>query len=341
MRCALGFPGHWRHAIPVLAALWALSTGVEAQGGARLPNVLLTTHEGETVRFYDDLVKDKVVAINFIYTSCKDTCPAETAKLRMVHSELGDRMGRDIFMYSISIDPEHDTPEVLKEYTERYRTGRGWTFLTGREEDVTLLRKRLGLYMDELDQESGDHNITMIVGNDRIGKWIRRSPYDNPKMLANLIGYGLFDGMRQRTGKSYESAPEMQRETRGAYLYRTRCSSCHSIGGGDDPLGPDLAGVTQRREHAWLTRWIAEPDRMLEEGDPIALELSQRYNGIVMPNLRLDEADVAALIDFMETESRYAPRPSVEPPDLHAGHRGHDAHRDHAGHRGSEVSGTP
>ena len=66
----------------LLAALWAFLGSSSALGGARLPNIPLTTHEGETVRFYDDLVKDKVVAINFIYTTCGDSCPAETAKLR-------------------------------------------------------------------------------------------------------------------------------------------------------------------------------------------------------------------------------------------------------------------
>jgi len=324
-----------------LAGLWAVLAGSGTQARYGFPNVELTTHEGETVRFYDDLVKDKVVAINFIYTTCGDSCPAETAKLRKVHAELGDRVGRDIFMYSISINPEHDTPEVLKEYTERYRIGPGWTFLTGEEADITLLRKRLGLYMDELDQELGDHNITMIVGNDRIGKWVRRSPFDNPKMLANLIGYELFDGMRPRRGKSYADAPEVPRESRGAYLYRTRCSSCHSIGGGDDPLGPDLVDVTQRRDPRWLKRWLAEPDRMLEEGDPIALELFQRYNGIVMPNLRLDEEDVAALIDFMDTEGQRALRLAQQSRDPHAGHHDAHAHSDHDPHQAAEVSGSP
>ena len=320
--------------------LWTLFAASAVLAGSGLPNVELTTHEGETVRFYDDLVKDKVVAINFIYTTCGDSCPAETAKLREVHAQLGDRVGRDIFMYSISIDPEHDTPQVLKEYAERYRIGAGWTFLTGDEQDIILLRKRLGLYMDELDQELGDHNITMIVGNDRIGKWIRRSPFDNPKMLANLIGYELFDGMRPRQGKSYANAPEVAPESRGAYLYRTRCSSCHSIGGGDDPLGPDLAGVTQHRDPDWLKRWLAEPDRMLEEGDPIALELLERYDGIVMPNLRLDEEDVAALIDFMEREGRRALRVAQQSRDRHADHHGAHAHSDHH-HHAAEASGHP
>ena len=65
------------------------------------PNVPLITHEGKVVRFYDDLIKNKIVMINFMYASCMDICPGMTANLKQVHKEFGDRMGRDIFMYSI------------------------------------------------------------------------------------------------------------------------------------------------------------------------------------------------------------------------------------------------
>ncbi len=273
-------------------------------GAAYFPNVPLTTHEGEQVRFYDDLVKDKVVAINFIYTSCPDSCPAETAKLRQVYQILGDRVGRDIFMYSISIDPEHDTPEVLKTFASKFRIGPGWTFLTGKEADITLLRRKLGLYMEEIQDGSGDHNLSLIVGNERTGKWITRSPFDDPRSLATLIGHDLFDGVTPRKNiRSYAEVPDAPKFSRGEYLYRTRCSSCHTIGGGDS-LGPDLLGVTEQRERTWLMRWLKEPDKMLAEGDPIASELFVRYNELAMPNLRLDDSDAAALIAYMAAQSR-------------------------------------
>ncbi len=274
-------------------------------GAAYLPNIPLITHEGEKVRFYDDLVADKVVAINFIFTDCPDTCPAETAKLLRVREALGDRVGDDIFMYSISIDPERDTPEVLANYREKFGIGPGWTFLTGNEDEIILLRKRLGLYMEEIQSEDGDHNVTFIVGNDRTGKWIKRSPFDNPISLANLIGYDLFDGqILRKDAKSYREVPKAPEYSRGEYLFRTRCESCHTLGGGgENRLGPDLLGVTERRDHGWLTRWIREPDKMLEEGDPIATELYVRYNKIAMPNLRLSEDDTEALIEHMASET--------------------------------------
>src|SRR5919199_6556164 len=100
------------------------------------PNVPLITQTGQTVHFYDDLLKGKSVAINVIYTRCKDRCPLETAKLAQVQRLLGDRMGRDIFFYSISIDPEFDTPAVLREYAEKFNAGPGWLFLTGKRDDI-------------------------------------------------------------------------------------------------------------------------------------------------------------------------------------------------------------
>src|SRR5713101_8920088 len=74
-------------------------------GADYFPNVQVTTQDGATVRFYDDLLKGKSVAINLIYTSCKDECPLETARLVQVQRLLGDRVGKDVFFYSISIDP--------------------------------------------------------------------------------------------------------------------------------------------------------------------------------------------------------------------------------------------
>lgn len=290
--------------VGIFALVEVAHGGKRGRGASYFPNVPLVTHEGEEVRFYDDLVENRVVAINFVYTRCKDSCPAETAKLRKVHELLGDRMGRDIFMYSISLDPEHDTPEVLAGFVKNFKIGPGWTFLTGKEEDITLLQKKLGLYLDEEDLEGDDdHNISFVVGNDRTGKWIERSPFDDPKVLANILGYRLFDGMViRKEARSYAEAPEAPAHSHGESLYRSRCDSCHTIGGGE-LLGPDLLGVTQQRERSWLVRWLKEPDKMLEEKDPIALELAARYEGLTMPNLRLGDEDAAALVEYLRQES--------------------------------------
>ncbi|KGJ99313.1 SCO family protein [Thalassotalea sp. ND16A] len=316
----------------VVAALFLLSAmsftirPVAAGGANYFPNIPLITHEGKKVNLYDDLIKDKVVVINFIYTSCPNSCPLETARLRAVQELLGDRVGRDIFMYSITIDPEVDTVQVLSHYAEKFNIGPGWVFLTGKEDDIILLRKKLGLYMDEIQSDDNmDHNLTMIVGNETTGKWIKRSPFDNPKGLANLIGYDLFDGVIPRKGaKSYASVPEVSKLSRGQYLYRTRCTACHTLGQGDG-LGPDLLGVVAKRDSKWLTRWLKVPDKMLAEKDPIAMQLFAQYQELAMPNLQLSDIDVAALIDYMATESRRIAMANVEAPakDEQANHKHH------------------
>jgi protein SCO1/2 len=296
---------------PIL--LWFLCNGLmlgsgllmAAPAGSRwgadyFPNISLLTQEGKAVRFYDDLIKDKVVAINFIFTHCPDACPAETAGMRLVQKALGDRVGRNIFFYSITIDPEHDTPAVLKEYSERFRVGPGWTFLTGNKADIVFLRKKLGLYNEEKPGENRrDHNISLIVGNETTGQWVRRSPFDEPKVLARLLGYSLQHGQAaQPQSESYAEAQRLPKLSRGEDLYRSRCDSCHSLGK-EDGLGPGLAGVTEKRDHAWLARWLKTPDQMLAEKDPIATQLFDRYNRLPMPNLRLSDADVEALITYI------------------------------------------
>ena len=97
------------------------------------------------------------------------------------------------------------------------------------------------------------------------------------------------------------------------------CTACHTIGGGD-LVGPDLAGVTTRRDKAWLTRWIKEPDKVLAEGDATATELFEKYNKIPMPNLGLTDSDVASLIAYFESlDSGGASAPTVAVPALPAG----------------------
>src|SRR5438128_5940108 len=96
------------------------------------PNAIFQTHDGRKVRFYDDLIKGKRVVINVFLIECTDgTCPLTTANLVRVQQALGSRVGRDIFMYSITLAPEHDTPPVLRAYAEQFDIKPGWTFLTG------------------------------------------------------------------------------------------------------------------------------------------------------------------------------------------------------------------
>jgi len=162
-----------------------------------LPNVTLRTHENKEVRFYDDLVKDKVVIINMMYASCKDLCPLLTTNLGRVHKLLdqqGKRVGRDLYMYSISIDPDNDTPEVLKAYMAKFGIGAGWTFLTGTPKDIEFLRRSLG-YEDPLpwrDKNKENHAGMLRYGNEPLTRWAMAQGMANPKWIVELVIKSLF-----------------------------------------------------------------------------------------------------------------------------------------------------
>jgi protein SCO1 len=290
-----------------------------SQWGANyFPNVPLTTQDGTTVHFYDDLLKGKIVAIDLIYTHCQDSCPLETARLAQVQKMLGDRVGKDIFFYSISIDPERDTPAELKAYAEKFHAGPGWTFLTGKKADIDLISHKLGLYSDPKETRDG-HTAFLLLGNEPTGQWIRNSALDNPRFLSVMIGDWLNSWKNTKGGKSYAQAPSLVMPDKGQYIFATHCSACHSIGHGDK-IGPDLLGVTTVRDRAWLARFIATPDKVLNEKDPIATVLFDKYKQVNMPNLRLGSEDVATLISFLETQTKAHAVPEESMGDMKMDH---------------------
>lgn len=301
--------------VPAAAPATAASDGGSIWGADYFPDVPLTTQDGKTVRFFTDLIKGKVVAINFIYTSCPSACALETARMREVQKILGDRVGSDVFFYSITIDPEHDTPQVLKQYAGKFKVGPGWLFLTGKADDITQLRKKLGLYGDEDESKNlQDHNLSHILGNQSTGQWMKASPYENPYIMAQQLG-GWLHSWKQasRTKNDYANAPQVREISKGEDLFRGRCSACHTIGETDaaaakQRLGPDLLGVTKKRDRAWLTRWLAEPDKMLAEKDPVATAMLAEYNNLAMPNLGMTEVEIQPLLAYIESESERVER---------------------------------
>ena len=162
------------------------------------PNVPLVTHEGKVVRFYDDLIKNKTVMINFMYASCMDICPGMTANLKQVHKEFGDRIGRDIFMYSITLQPEHDTPAVLKSYAHVFKTGPGWTFLTGKKADIEELRKHLGFSLSDplLDKDKSQHIGVVKFGIEALERWGMSPALGDPKYIAQYLYWMEPNGLR-------------------------------------------------------------------------------------------------------------------------------------------------
>jgi protein SCO1 len=137
------------------------------------PNVELITHLGKKVRFYDDLIKNKIVVINFMYADCEGICPAITANLLRAQKLLGDRVGRDIFMYSLTLSAEKDTPEVLNHYAAMHGVKPGWLFLTGKPDEIDGLRRSLGFSTGnlKLDKEKTNHIGMVKYGNERREWW--------------------------------------------------------------------------------------------------------------------------------------------------------------------------
>lgn len=271
-------------------------------GANYFPNAPLTNQDGETLHFYDDVIKGKVVTINFMFTSCGDSCPLETAKLRKVQTLLGDHLGKDVHMYSITVDPDRDTPDVLKNYMKKFHVGPGWQFLTGKKEDIDLIRKKLGMYSND-EQSLSDHAINFVLGNETTGQWLRRTPYDIPEtIVAVLLGRLQRHSMANLPGYTKNGKVLAQADP-GEDLFKTRCTACHTIGEGDK-IGPDLIGVVNQRDRAWLERWLREPDVMLKEKDPVANALFLKYNKVPMPNLKLDQKNINDLIEYLDKKSQ-------------------------------------
>ena len=162
-----------------------------AGGRRRFPNVSLLTQDNQKLRFYDDLVKDKIVMFNFFYVSCTGICPASTANLVKVQHALGGRVGRDIFMYSISLKPREDRPAQLKEYVEMHGITSGWTLLTGKPDDCESLRRHLGFADADpvRDRNIANHIGLVVYGNERLDSWAACPALTEPTAFVKYLSW--------------------------------------------------------------------------------------------------------------------------------------------------------
>ena len=272
-------------------------SGVHASrwGKGYIPNVPVVMQDGQVLRFYDDLIKDKIFVISFLFTSCRDVCPLATARLAQAQQRLGERMGRDVFFYSISIDPEHDTPDRLKKYAETFGAGPGWMFLTGAPEDIKQIRDRLG----ERSRFLGEHRNDVLLGNGFTGEWQRDSVMGDLERFIVTVQAMNQALPSERTNAVRGLEGYILAGPAGEVLFMKACAGCHSIGGGDR-VGPDLAGISERRRRDWLTRFISDPEKMRKEKDPIALALSAKYPVVRMPGIGVSEDEAADLIAYID-----------------------------------------
>ena len=130
-------------------------------------DTVLINQDGQPMRFYSDLLKDKVVIINTFFTTCTSVCPPMSKSLQAVQDWLGDRLGKDVHIISISVDAAVDTPTRLKDYAQKYSARPGWYFLTGKKENAEAALRKIGQFVESKD----DHSTIIIIGNLQTGLW--------------------------------------------------------------------------------------------------------------------------------------------------------------------------
>ena len=329
-----------RHLLAGITMLAALATAVPQWAEAQsrwsegyFPNLPVVTHEGKTLRFYDDLIKGKIVVINFIYTSCQDICPVATARLAQVEEKLGDKVGRDFFFISMTVDPEHDTPERLNEYAKAFGAGPGWFFVTGKPEDIRAINYKLG----ERSRSLSEHRNEIVLGNEPGSQWQRDNLFgDLDRLVITIQGMDpkWRDEVRNVPASPLSNTGLQMSKQPGQALFTKICAPCHTIGVGDR-VGPDLRGITQRRDHGWLSSYIRNPALLRAQKDPEALALAAQYPAVRMPVLGLAEVDAADLINYLETQNARLEAAEASSPspghdhDQHHHQGGNDEHHKH------------
>jgi protein SCO1/2 len=155
------------------------------------PNIVLTAHDGRKLKFYDDLIKDKLVIFNMFYAQCEGICSPITRNLVKLQKILGNRVGKDIFMYSFSLKPKEDTVTALQHYAHMHKVKPGWLFLTGSVDDMELLRRKLG-YVDpdpQVDKDITNHIGVVKYGNEPLQRWGSCPGRSSPEWIAETLSW--------------------------------------------------------------------------------------------------------------------------------------------------------
>lgn len=151
---------------------------------AYIPNVIMHTHQGQVARFYDDLVRQKIVLINCISTRDESSC-SNNETLVKVQLLIAKELGQSVFMYSITTDPEHDTPATLQAFAKKCGAKDGWLFLTGDSTDLKAVRQRLFTYAG--GQDCSMHLIR--YGNEAVGLWGGIMATSSPESIAQRLSW--------------------------------------------------------------------------------------------------------------------------------------------------------
>jgi len=152
-------------------------------------DVVLMNQDGQEMRLFSDLIKGKTVIIIPFFTSCTGACPVMNQNLSKIQDWLGDRLGKDAYMISISVDPTTDTVPKLQEYARKFKARPGWYFLGGKPENVELALRKLGQFVKTRE----DHSNIMIIGNERTGLWRKAFSLAASESLIPLVKSVLND----------------------------------------------------------------------------------------------------------------------------------------------------
>lgn len=175
-----------------MAPAAAAERPVEQRETARsyFTDTVLVDQHGKEVHFYSDLMDGKVVVIDSMFTTCVAVCPVMSKKMKAIAEAAGDRLGRDVQLISISVDPAADTPAKLRDYATRNGApAKGWSFLTGSPDNVQTVLGKLGFAVEDKDA----HSTLVLIGNERTGLWKKANGLASPAELVEIFASVLDD----------------------------------------------------------------------------------------------------------------------------------------------------
>jgi protein SCO1/2 len=158
------------------------------------PNFELITQDGKKMKFYDDMLKDKIVVLNMMYADCEGVCPLITMNLKRVQKVLNERINHEIFFYSMTVKPEEDSPAKLREYVKMHRIDtKYWQFLTGKPEEMDIIRHLTGFADPDpvIDKDKARHSGMVRYGNEPMALWGACQGSGNPEWMATEIGFSI------------------------------------------------------------------------------------------------------------------------------------------------------
>ena len=187
----------WLAAAALAALLTAAAAGAQPPSGpthddaarSYFTDVVLIDQDGEEMRLYSDLLKDRIVVIGAMFTDCDGVCPVTMGNFKKIQDWLGPRLGKEVHLLALTVDRETDTPEVLKAYAKKFKARPGWHFLTGTPENINFALRKLGLWVEKRE----GHASLFLVGNVPTGLWKKAHGMSSAQALIAIVDSVLGD----------------------------------------------------------------------------------------------------------------------------------------------------